>query len=140
MARQLGAHPPSRMGPQPPTGNRRSSPVRIQRFSWFDTCTHGAATRWHRQLSCRGLSGGGVWVDVTPIHPPRGPRSPLGASGGTVYNLTVFGQDFIWSVNGRYGTGGGAPHSGGQLRAVCFKSDAPQVTTPDARITVPQGV
>ena len=116
---------PVTMAPQPRTDNRRAQRVKIKRFSWLGTSTHSAATRWHRHLpSCR-VHGGGVWLGVTPMHPPRGPRSPLEALGGTVHGLTVFGQDSIRSVHGRYDTGGGAPHSGGQLRAVCFEADLP---------------
>ena len=126
---------PVTMAPQPRTDNRRAQRAKIKRFSWLGTNTHSAATRWHRHLpSCR-VHGGGAWLGVTSMHPPRGPRSPLEALGGTVHGLTVFGQDSIRSVHGRYDTGGGAPHSGGQLRGLCFKSDVPQVPTPGAQIT-----
>ena len=129
---------PVTMAPQPRTDNRRAQRAKIKRFSWLGTNTHSAATRWHRHLpSCR-VHGGGVWLGVTSMHPPRGPRSPQEALGGTVqsHGLTVFGQDFIRSVRGRCDTGEGAPRSGGQLRTVCFRSDLPQVSTPSAQATL----
>ena len=136
MARQLGACPPRNDGPtatdgQPPGATGQNQTVFVARHE-HPQRSHPVAPG--HLPSCR-VHGGGVWLGVTSMHPPRGPRSPLEALGGTVHGPTVFGQDSIRSVHGRYDTGGGAPHSGGQLRGLCFKSDVPQVPTPGAQIT-----